>query len=442
MKKRELVRYISFLIALFCIALGLFIKERQNSQRYKFTIENWYSGSLATLNESMNDISLILEKAKYVTDGKQMSSLSAKLFAQTEIAKNSLSGLPTGTQELETVYRFLSQVGNYSLSITKTLISGEQLTSLEKSNLGLLSKTAKTISEAINESDITFNNSEYWLNTLEKKMSDAVSDDALASFLSELEENLSDYPTLIYDGPYSDHILTKEPVMTFNADSVDKDTALSVAKSAVTDKAISLEYDGMEEGKIECYRFGNDDVTVTVSKNGGYVVYIRKSRGVGDTFLTYNKALSAAKKYMSDMGYENMIETYYYTDEGVCVINFAFLDGKTICYTDLIKVGVAMDTGEIMLFETSGYLNNHTLRAFETPLNGEDKAMEKISEELTVKSSAMALIPTDKGSEVRCYEFLCSNEENDEFLVYINPITLECEQMFFLMHTDGGTLTK
>ena len=125
----------------------------------------------------------------------------------------------------------------------------------------------------------------------------------------------------------------------------------------------------------------------------------------------------------------------------MCVINFAYLDGQTICYTDLIKVGVAMDTGEIMLLETEGYLTNHTDRAFQVPAHTAEEAMEKISSDLEIEKTSMTLIPTDGGGEVRCYEFLCRSE-SEEILVYINVQTLEEEQLYILLKTDGGTLVK
>ena len=101
-----------------------------------------------------------------------------------------------------------------------------------------------------------------------------------------------------------------------------------------------------------------------------------------------------------------------------------------------------MDTGEIMLLETAGYLTNHTERAFHAPAFTSDEAMGKISSDLEVLETAIALIPTDAGGEVRCYEFLCEGYDGNEILVYINLLTLEEEQIYILLKNDGGTLVK
>ena len=59
------------------------------------------------------------------------------------------------------------------------------------------------------------------------------------------------------------------------------------------------------------------------------------------------------------MGYENMKDSYYALNDGICVVNFAQMEGDAICYTDLIKVGVALDNGEIVSIDARGYLMNH-----------------------------------------------------------------------------------
>ena len=101
-----------------------------------------------------------------------------------------------------------------------------------------------------------------------------------------------------------------------------------------------------------------------------------------------------------------------------------------------------MDTGEIMLYEASGYLTNHTDRAFETPSVSADEAAQKVSDKLKIRETALALIPTDSAGEVRCYEFVCEAEDGQEILIYINALNLDEEKILILLKSDGGTLTK
>ena len=441
MKKRNAVRIISFCAAAVVASAVFAVRTNNDLNRYKLEVKNSYAGTLDTLNSSVNNISLILEKAEYVTTAKQLSQMSAQLLSEAQSAKAALSNLPAG-ENLDVLNRFLSQVGNYAVSVSESLISGENLNDEYAANITALKNTAQKVSEAVNNSSVAYDNPTAWADDLDSKLSESVDKDSLSSTLDILEGTLSDYPTLVYDGPYSDHILEKEPLMLKNAEAVTEGEALKKAAETCECDEELLSADGTVDGKIPAYRFSGDNVSVTVSSVGGYTVYMRKSREMGDYVLEYRQAVDKAKRYLERIGMSGFTETYYFTDEGVCVINFAYLDGKTICYTDLVKVGVAMDTGEIMLYEASGYIVNHTERAFESAAVTAEEAMKTVSPRLTIRETALALIPTKGGNEKRCYEFVCTAEDGREILVYINAVTNEEEEILILLKSDGGTLAK
>lgn len=441
MKTRNTVRLIAFCAAAVVVSAVFAVRMGQDLNRYKLEIQNNYAGTLDTLNSSVNNISLILEKAEYVTTAKQLSQMSAQLLSEAESAKAALSRLPAG-ENLDILNRFLSQVGNYAMSVSKSLIGGESLNDEHAANITALKNTAKKISEAVSNSAIAYDNPSAWADDLDNKLDESVDKDSLGSTLDTLEDSLSDYPTLVYDGPYSDHILEKEPLMLKNAENVSEGDALKKAAETAECDEKKLSADGTVDGKIPAYRFSGENVSVTVSRAGGYAVYMRKSREMGDYVLEYSQALDKAKRYLERTGMSGFTETYYFTDEGVCVINFAYLDGRTVCYTDLVKVGVAMDTGEIMLYEASGYLTNHTERAFESAAVTAEEAAKTVSPKLKIRETALALIPTKGGEEKRCYEFVCETEEKKEILVYINAVTCEEEDILVLLKSDGGTLAK
>jgi len=441
MKKKDAIRIIALSLIAIVISAGFAIKSEIKTQKYKLELENGYSRSLDELNSAINNITITLNKAQFATTPRQISNMAATLLSQAELSKTALSQLPSGN-ELTVLNRFLSQVGNYALSVSKSLISGESLDSEHTKNIETLSHTADKISKLINDSQITYNNADYWAKELDNKIDDNVDTDSLASSLGELEESLSDYPKLVYDGPYSDHILEKEPALTKNTETISEEDALERAVFATELEKDDIKYDGSVLGNIPAYRFVADGTTITVSKAGGHIVYMRKERVIEENIISYEQAIEKAKRYLERMNKKGFKETYYFSNEGVCVVNFAFLDGKTICYTDLIKVGVAMDTGEIMLYEAGGYISNHKNRAFTTPAHTLQQAKELISPKLTVNDTALALIPTSGGGEVRCYEFSCSSEDGQEILVYINTSNLAEEEILILLKSDGGTLVK
>ena len=438
--KRKNIRVISFFIFALAVAIGFYIRQVKISENYKETIKTGYSNSMYNLSESLNNISTDLKKSLYITTPKTFSSYAAKIYCEAEIAKESLSKLPGDNTKLETINLFLSQVGNFTLSLSKDLIAGETFTDEQKENLILLSNTADTISKAVEETKITLNNAKYWGEEVENKIKDNVDSSSLASNLTELEEKLTDYPTLIYDGPYSDHILTKKPLMLANKPEIDKNDGLNIARKLSGEKGI-LSFENSTQGKIECYRYSSENVTVSISKYGGYPVYMVKNREIGNGQKSAEELTKKAEAFLNSNGFPNMVLTYYESRDGLMTLNFAYLDGQTVCYTDLIKVGVAEDNGEIMSIETVGFLTNHTVRVFDAPKYTKEEALNTLSGGVSSEEAKIVLVPTPGGGEVRCYEFKCKADDND-ILIYVNTQTLECQDVFILLISENGTLVK
>lgn len=422
-------------------AAGFVLREHRRGEQYRRRLQNQYSAALNELNSRFNNIGTVLEKTCYASSAKQISSYAAVLYSDTELAKAALSRLPDGGGELTRVYKLLSQVGNFAMSVSKSVIGAGSVTGEQRQSIAALSSAARTVSRALETTRTRLDNPQSWSAEINAAMSEGIDEGALAKALTEAEEDVSDYPTLIYDGPYSDHILNKKPLMLESAEEVDREYAENAARKMLgADK--ELTFDETVEGKISAYRFSGDNAVIAVSRRGGKIVYMLREMPAGERRLSYEQALSRAVAFMKENGFENMTETYYFTDNGVCVISFAFLDGQTVCYTDLIKVGVAMDSGEIVRFEASGYLTNHTERAFEAPAYSFEEAAAVLEQGLEARQTTLALIPTDGGGEVRCYEFLCKAENGEDILVYINAATLEGEQVLILLKSDGGSLVK
>ena len=136
-----------------------------------------------------------------------------------------------------------------------------------------------------------------------------------------------------------------------------------------------------------------------------------------------------------------MQETYYLKQDGIVTINYAYKQDNVIMYPDLIKVKVALDNGEILGVETTGYLNNHTERNLDNIKITEEEARKDLNDDLEITSSGMAVIPTEWKSEILCYEFK-GKVEDKEFLVYINAENGREEDILIITNTPNGTLAS
>ncbi len=109
-------------------------------------------------------------------------------------------------------------------------------------------------------------------------------------------------------------------------------------------------------------------------------------------------------------------------------------------YPDLIKLKIALDTGEITGMEAKTYLSNHTKRDIPEPKISMEEARKKINGKMEVLSSGLAIIPTNYNKEIFCYEFKGKLNDKD-FLVYINAETGEEEDILMIIDTPNGVLT-
>ena len=106
----------------------------------------------------------------------------------------------------------------------------------------------------------------------------------------------------------------------------------------------------------------------------------------------------------------------------------------------MIKVKVALDSGEIVGFESKGYVMNHHERALSQPQISEEEAKNNISTSLDVTATTMALVPKDSLQEVLCYEFKGSFKDKN-FIIYVNAENGREEQILLLLESEEGILT-
>ena len=136
-----------------------------------------------------------------------------------------------------------------------------------------------------------------------------------------------------------------------------------------------------------------------------------------------------------------MEQSYQIENGNTLIVNYAYTEQDVVCYTDLIKVYVALDNGKVIGFEAQGYVMHHTARTIPEAAVGKDEAQTKISPYLTVLSHQMAVIPTSGKNEIFCHEFKCENTDGSHYIVYINAETGREEKILILIEDETGTLT-
>lgn len=442
--RRTLIRGFAFFLTL-CLVLGtLAWSGYATADRYRTGLENTYQRALDELSDHVTNIELTLNKAYYANTPPQMIGVANKLFSESNQAKNSLGALPVSTEQLETVNRFVAQVGDYSLSLSQKVSKGQTLSDDDRETLYNLGKYAKTVSKEFELIAADYTAGGYAVgkveNAIQNNTMEAGTLPAFGDSFRDMEEGFTDYPILIYDGPFSDHLLTKKSTLTKDLRRISQSDAKKAAVKILGGTEAELAEHMETSGNLPLWNFAKGDITLSITKDGGLPNNLLNSRLVAEEKMDYKEAAKLAKEFLTKHGLKSFKESYYLTREGICTINFAFEQDGVICYPDLVKVGVALDNGEILSFNATGYLMNHKTRNLKINGINAEKARKSVSPALKVRSGKKAVIPTGGENEVLCYEFTCTGRGGETVLVYINAQTGFEEQILILMETEGGVL--
>lgn len=441
--RRGKIRVRLYASVLILVLFSAFVINAQKASELSRQLNADAERSLSTLEACMSSINTNLTKGLYANTTPMLSSMAISLTRDAASAKNSLSALPLSDTQLDNMLKFLSQVGAFVSTLDRKLSLGESITSEERNQLKQLIDVSQkllseldTITQGVEDGSVSFKQAG---STLKKSTNQSMQ---IGSAFDDAEQTLTDYPTLIYDGPFSDHILNQSPKTLEGKSDVSKEKALEIASDFIGVDKSTLRFDSETNGVIETYNFFVDSINISVCKKGGAVLYLLGSSNAGESVITPEQAVENAKNFLSAKGYENMKESYYSTQDGICTVNFAYENEGVICYPDLIKLSVSLETGNIISFDARGYIMNHTDRPPVQSKISADEAKMSVSDYLTVMSSRLAVIPTDYKTEKTAYEFHCKTPDEQEVLVYIDVLTAKEDDILLLLYSDGGILTK
>ncbi len=452
LKDRHMLSLVVTLVTVIAV-LGLYTYKRE--RQFRQTAENNYNMAFFELVSYVENVETYLAKSLISSTPEHGAETLTHVWREANLAQSYLARLPMGSQELANTSKFLNQVSDYSFSLSRKNINNQNLTDDDFNNLKELHTYSVDLENTLNQLSADINDGRIKWGELTNKGSSVfltqVSNISKDSF-DNLEENFHEYSGLIYDGAFSEHMTSVEK-KGLTGEEISEEEAKKIATDFVgNDKIGEINSNGVsEDTDIPSYDFSikakndkNEIITVSVSKKGGHIIFMNYNRNVEAESISQERADEIGKDFLNSKGFPNMKETYYLKQNGIVTINYAYnqksTNGDVIVYPDLIKVKVALDNGEILGIETTGYLNSHYERNIPTVKITKEKAKENLNKSLQIESEGMAIIPTEFKTEIFCWEFK-GKVDDTEFLVYINAETGAEEDILVIKNTPNGTLT-
>ena len=422
-----------------------------NFKIQKQLVQDEYNKSMYQVVSYMNNVEVELEKLEITsTDNLKITTL-ADIWRKSNLAKTNLESLPVTQDSLQNASKYLAQLSDFSYSVIKQIIRGEKITDRQYEDIAKMHDSSREFSNVLSSIYNDLNTGKIKWDELSKigenKLEDTNISDEVSN-IDKINKTFLEYEGLIYDGAFSNHILTQDPKYLS-----DKIVEEAVARESIynifdTSKVEEINYIGESSGRIELYnydvklKYEEFSRSVSITKKDAKLYLMLSDRRVLNENISLDEAKKAGVDFLNSIGYGEMVDTYYLKVENMAIINYVAKQNDVIMYPDLIKVKIALDTGEVLSVEAQGYIFNHTKRELEdlTPYISVDTAREKINNNIEIIKEDIAIIPTESMNEVLAYEFK-GKVYDREFLVYINAKNGIEEKILLILDTPGGILT-
>lgn len=434
---------VALILLAIVVILGMSLYNKNTA--YANIVENDNDKALYEVVDRVQNVKIYLAKVMISKESVHGAKTLTWVWREANLAMSYLGMLPIESQKIENTEKFLNQVGEYAYSLSIKCIEGQNLTDEEITKIQELYNYANDLSNTLNEMLEELNNKSLTWKDLQQNIEK--SEVSSINNFDVVEQNFHEYMGLIYDGAFSEHIVSSEK-KGLTGEDITEDKAKKIAEEFIgKEKVVETKNNGnVENGNINVYRFeiknnNNETIGISISKKGGHVVYMNLNRNINEDSISEQEAVKIGKDYLKNKGFENMQETYYIKNEGFIIVNYAYIQNNVTMYADLIKVKIALDNGEVIGIDTTGYLNNHHIREISSELITSQKARSKITDKTEITSEKLAMIPTEFNTEILCYEFKGKINEC-EFIAYINAKTGEEEDILIVINTENGVLTE
>ncbi len=460
----QIIRWgIPIALAVALLTTSLWAAARSaEADAYEIAVQNGYTRAFSELAGTMEEMSVTLGKLQATNAPNQTVLLLDDVWRLSGAAVSLMSQVPLTHLDGKALNRFVVQLGDYAHSLTAKAVRGIPTSAEDREQLDSLYAIAKGIAADMNAKllagdfpTVALSFDEYYNGDgMQGMTSDGSANVAGiqngAGTSADGEENsyenhagLAEFPTLIYDGPFSESAEKLRP-KGLAGSAVTESEARAIAERVT---GMTLISQGLSNGKIKSYEFSGGEgaaaMDISITVQGGHVLYFMgrasgSAEGVPQESETA-RYRDTALHYLEQMGYKNMQATYAQYYGGCALINCAATQNGVILYSDLIKVWVDRENLHIVGMDARNYLFSHTARNIEQPAISAAEAEAVLSDRLSVEDRALALIPLTPETEKLCYEFKCTLG-GESYILYINAQTGEEEQIFRIIDSDEGQL--
>lgn len=404
--------------------------ERGRADSARLQVENEYRNALYDSFDSVCEMENDLAKMLVSASEGESVTLAADVYKNAGAASEAAGRLPIDTYEHSGLIKFLNQVGDFAGSYIRAVGSGADTAAYNEQLENIYAAT----------------------ENVRMSLADAMSrlGDGDYSVLSQIDagemmsigtgEMSIEYPSIIYDGPFSDSVDKCEWKTLSGLGEIGETDATAIVKDKLD---MNGRVTAVTGGDAELYllegSISGRDAYASVTKRGGLIVSLIVNAEEGGRRLDEKAASEKALDYAARLGYCKSLTPVWYTETGgTAVVNLAPEKEGVVFYTDLVKVKVGLDDGSLLGIEGCGYCTNYCERSLPTARMTEASARACVSDRLKVTSVRLAVIPKGTGERF-CYE-VAGHYKGLDYFVYVDAVTGKQLDIMRVVDDEQGRL--
>lgn len=429
-------------VALLGVIAGLLVWGVTENRQHRYVrtqLDNAYQRQFYSLVALMENIEIKLSKLPVSQSGELRSRLIADVWRDADDAQEQLGQLPLKRTDTDATIKYLNQLSDYCKYLTNSGVRTRNLTDKEMQTLEAMYRSSVKLNKEMAEVGMLVAEGDISMAAeLEDKAED-INPGSLSGKMSKMAETSIDYPSMIYDGPFSDSALVKKQEVTGQIKT--EAQCMEYVKQLFGTNNVK-KGSGLDSGPILTYGFILDDdvnKTVQITRNGGFLYNYDSFTEQAKDKLDSEQVMKRAKDFIQRTGYKDMVPVWVQRCEGEATVNFVPRINGILLYPDMIKIKVNMETGQITGADAMQYISKHKNRDIAPPTLTQAQAAAKVSARLNAGPGRLALAPNQVLGMKLCYEFM-GRFNGTTFIVYIDAYTGQEIDIFRVIDSDSGEM--
>ena len=320
---------ISLLLIAAVVAFAVLFNPTSPTVEAQNMLEGTYQRAYYNLVAEVNEMSVDLKKIDAATSGKTEQEYLYEVWNAGQGAAANLSSFDTSGEGGEKLKKFINQVQDYAYYLAKKTNEGNPLSENEKQNLFQIGQMLEVVSDNLSGIQDDLKSGKSFLGS-----------DGVLKSLPDMFENFVepdvDYPTLIYDGPFSDG----------DEKSVSDITeAVSVSKAQERIRNIFSLNDNTSIGLVAetddmyCFKteIDGEETYVNVTKSAAQLIDFTMTKRVDEPKdYSNDEIINATLEYSKELGFENLIAVWVEKTDGYAYVITAAKGNRAVIYPDIV----------------------------------------------------------------------------------------------------------